>query len=62
MQGQGSSERMATYKKGLANFLKGTEFAGEFVRRFEIPYGDKVIPVLYTRPKVWMVRRLLLFI
>lgn len=51
MQGQGSPQRMTTYKKGLAQFLKGTEFSGEPVRRFEIPYGDKVIPVLYTPAK-----------
>ncbi|MTH79601.1 alpha/beta hydrolase family protein [Paracoccus aestuariivivens] len=48
MQGQGDPQRMVTYRKGLTNFLKGTEYAGEKVRRFEIPYGDKVIPVLYT--------------
>nr|WP_200939536.1 alpha/beta fold hydrolase [Aureimonas sp. Leaf454] len=48
MQGQGDPDRMVTYKKGLANFEKGTRFAGEKVRRFEIPYGEKTIPVLYT--------------
>ncbi|MTH79980.1 alpha/beta hydrolase family protein [Paracoccus aestuariivivens] len=48
MQGQGDPQRMQTYRKGLMNFLKGTEYSGEKVRRFEIPYGDKAIPVLYT--------------
>ncbi|WP_343504311.1 alpha/beta hydrolase family protein [Alloyangia pacifica] len=48
MQGQGDPERMVTYKKGLENFLKGTQQSGENVQRFEVPYGDKVIPVLYT--------------
>lgn len=48
MQGQGDPARMVTYKKGLAQFLKGTQFSGDSVRRFEVPYGDKTIPVLYT--------------
>ncbi|WP_010141143.1 alpha/beta hydrolase family protein [Oceanicola sp. S124] len=48
MQGQGDPERMVTYKKGLANFEQGTRQAGDKVQRFEVPYGDKVIPVLYT--------------
>lgn len=47
MQGQGDPQRMETYRKGLENFRKGTGYSGEKVRRFEIPYGDKVIPVLY---------------
>ncbi|TMV88606.1 alpha/beta hydrolase [Thioclava sp. BHET1] len=48
MQGQGDPARMVTYKKGLAHFLKGTQFAGDPVRRFEVPYGDGTLPVLYT--------------
>jgi len=49
MQAHGSENRIETFKKGLSNFLKGTQFSGEDVTRMEIPYGDKVIPVLYTR-------------
>ena len=48
MQGQGDPERMVVYQKGLANFVQGTRQAGDKVQRFEVPYGDKVIPVLYT--------------
>lgn len=48
MQGQGDPERMVVYQTGLANFAKGTQQAGDKVQRFEVPYGDKVIPVLYT--------------
>lgn len=49
MQAQGSAGRLETFKKGLACFLKGVEFSREDVTRFEIPYGDKTIPVLFTR-------------
>lgn len=49
MQAHGSENRMATFKKGLENFLLGTKQAGEDATRFEIPYGDKTIPVIYTR-------------
>ncbi|MBZ0129150.1 MAG: prolyl oligopeptidase family serine peptidase [Rhodobacteraceae bacterium] len=49
MQAHGSAGRLETFRKGLACFLKGTEFTGEDVTRHEIPYGDKTIPVLYTR-------------
>lgn len=49
MQAHGSENRLETFRKGLASFLKGAEFSHENVTRMEIPYGDKVIPVLYTR-------------
>lgn len=49
MQAHGSENRMATFKKGLENFLQGTKQSGEDAVRFEIPYGDKTIPVIYTR-------------
>lgn len=48
MQGQGTPGRMETYRKGLDAFQRGTQYAGDKVTRFEVPYGDKVIPVLYT--------------
>lgn len=48
MQGQGTEGRMATYRKGLDAFTRGTQFCGDRVERFEIPYGEKTIPVLYT--------------
>ncbi len=49
MQQHGSDGRMATFKKGIACFLKGTEYAREDVTRFEIPFGDKTLPAIYTR-------------
>lgn len=49
MQAHGSENRLETFKKGISNFLKGTSYSGEDVTRFEIPYGDKTIPVLFTR-------------
>ena len=49
MQGHGHPGREATYEKGLNAFARGTRFCKENVERFEIPYGDRVIPVLYTR-------------
>jgi len=49
MQAQGSAGRLETFKKGLACFAKGIEYCHEDATRFEIPYGDKTIPVLYTR-------------
>lgn len=48
MQGQGTEGRMATYRNGLDAFTRGTRFCGDRVERFEIPYGEKTIPVLYT--------------
>ncbi|MDO5620950.1 MAG: alpha/beta hydrolase [Paracoccus sp. (in: a-proteobacteria)] len=48
MQGHGAEGRAATYAKGLDAFSRGTLFAGDSVARVEIPYGDKVIPALYT--------------
>lgn len=48
MQGQGTPGRMETYRKGLDAFQRGTQYAGDKVTRSEVPYGDKVIPVLYT--------------
>ncbi|AEQ51252.1 Prolyl oligopeptidase family protein [Pelagibacterium halotolerans] len=49
MQGHGHPGRMVTYDKGLDAFARGVEFARDNVERFEIPYGDKIIPVLLTR-------------
>lgn len=49
MQAHGSENRMATFKKGLENFLQGTKQSGEDAVRYEIPYGDKTLPVIYTR-------------
>lgn len=49
MQAHGSENRMATFKKGLENFLLGTKQAGEDVTRVEIPYGDRTLPAFYTR-------------
>ena len=48
MQGHGHPGRAETYDKGLTAFAKGTTYSREAVERFEIPYGDGVIPVLYT--------------
>jgi len=49
MQAHGSENRMATFKKGIANFLQGTKQSGEDATRVEIPYGDKTLPAIYTR-------------
>ncbi len=49
MQGHGHPGRAETYDKGLEAFGKGTRYAKDNVERFEVPYGDKVIPVLFTR-------------
>ncbi|GIX13440.1 MAG: alpha/beta hydrolase [Paracoccaceae bacterium] len=49
MQGHGHPGREETYERGLAAFALGTRFSRDNVERLEIPYQDKVIPVLYTR-------------
>ena len=49
MQGHGHPGRDATYQKGLDAFARGTRYSKDNVARFEVPYGDKTIPVLYTR-------------
>lgn len=49
MQGHGHPGRDATYQKGLDAFARGTRYSKDNVTRFEVPYGDKTIPVLYTR-------------
>ncbi|RPE72139.1 alpha/beta hydrolase family protein DUF1100 [Pacificibacter maritimus] len=48
MQAHGSENRLATFKKGIANFKQGTEQAGETVRRVEVPYGDTTLAALFT--------------
>ncbi len=40
MQGLGHPGRMATYKKALDAFARGTGYAGDNVERVEIPYGE----------------------
>lgn len=49
MQGHGHPGRAETFQKGLDAFQKGTKASRDNVERFDIPYGDKTIPVLYTR-------------
>ena len=49
MQGHGHPGRDATYQKGLDAFARGTRYSKDNVARFEVPYGDKTIPVLHTR-------------
>lgn len=49
MQGHGHPGRMETYDKALAAFAKGTAYCRDNVQRVMVPYGDQMLPALFTR-------------
>ncbi|MDI4636142.1 MULTISPECIES: alpha/beta hydrolase family protein [Halomonadaceae] len=49
MQAQGSENRLATFQKGRKTFDDGARLGKLNVTRYEIPYGDKRIAVLFSQ-------------
>lgn len=52
MQAHGSAGRMETYTKGIDNFMRGTQMAGDPVTRVEIDYNGKPISGLFHKADV----------
>ena len=52
MQAHGSPGRMETYKKGIDNFMRGTELAGDPVTRIEIDYDGRPMSALFHKAPV----------
>ncbi|MFK7862098.1 MAG: hypothetical protein AB8B64_25045 [Granulosicoccus sp.] len=42
---------METFDKALSAFDKGTRYSHDNVERLGVPYGDQLLPALFTRAK-----------